>query len=165
MPKSKKRKVEPSQMEELNKEEATRLMPPPPPAPPCEPLPPSAPVPASPHKQAVTAAKAEVALWAAAVRYAKRQAVKANTAFEAAGRKFDGQMIRLKREQKRSSGVAAWTVDQKMHRAEIGLREARLRWEVTRGEYAAALLGHQEALVAQRDVTIAHLQRPHSYAP
>ena len=78
---------------------------------------------------------------------------------EKAGSRFDGQMVRLGRELQRASGIAAWTVDQKMHKAEIALREARLALETATVKCLTAQLAHQEALVAQRDVNIAHLRR------
>jgi hypothetical protein len=159
MPKPKKRKVEPVQTKESKEEEAARLMPPPPPPPPREPVPPSAPAPASPGKQAITEAKVEAAFWKKGVRRTQQWLTQAAEKNEKAGRMFDGQMVRLRRELDRASGIAAWTVDQKMHKAEIGLREARLALETATVQCLTAQLAHQEALVAQRDVTIAHLRR------
>ena len=159
MPKSKKRKVEPVQTKESKEEEGTQLMPPPPPRPPREPVPPSAPAPASPGKQAIAEAKAEAAFWKKGVRQTQQWLAQAAEKNEKAGIKFDGQMVRIRRELKRVSGIAAWTVDQKMHKAEIGLREARLALETATVRCLTAQLGYQEALVMQRDATIAHLQR------
>ena len=102
-------------------------------------------------------AKAEAAFWRKGLRVMQRQVVVATRRFEAAGRLFDGQQVRLQRELDRAPGIAAWAVEQKMHRAEIRFREARLAWELVQQKCLCAELCMQEALCAQKDAKIAHL--------
>ena len=159
MPKPKKAKVVPIQKKETAEEEARALIPLPPPRSPKHKPPAPAAKPSSPGKKALGEAKAGTAFWRKAVKLMDRKMKKVLATFEHAGTRFDGQMVRLTRELGKAHGVEAWSVERKLHKAEISYREARLAVELETQKSLTAKLGLQEAICAQKDVTIARLQK------
>ena len=78
--------------------------------------------------KALGEAKAETAFWRMADKLMDRKMKKAFATFAQAGVRFDGQMVRLTRELGKAHGVKAWSVDQKLRKAEISYSIGRPGW-------------------------------------
>ena len=124
MPKRNKARVAPKQTEQTADDAATTLMPPPAPRSPKRSAPVSVAHPCSPGKQALNAAKADVAIRRREARESSQKLRNARTAFACARTLFDGQMVRLGPEMKNAKGIEAWNVEHKIDRATNKFSEA-----------------------------------------
>jgi hypothetical protein len=108
------------------------------------------------------AAKSTTAEWKQIEQFAAQAMRKATTAYEHAGKLFDGQMKRVDRLEKKkppANDPYCFRMNERLQRADLKHRDAYLKMEQSKMRWFAAKAELSEAKLAQKELRIKQLLR------
>ena len=84
---------------------------------------------------------------------------KATTAYQLAGKLFDGQQVRIARELKKPGRLGIFKLERRMEKAESKHRDSYLEMVLAQRDHFAALCEHNDALLHAKELRIKQLLR------